>query len=366
MTKILVIEDEPGIRRNLVELLELEDFAVQSAVDGLNGVQLARDWLPDLIICDIMMPNLDGYGVLTELRRQPETTTTPFIFLTAKADKSDRRTGMGLGADDYLTKPFSSDEVLGAVNARLARKVTLTQQYEQRLTELRDNLALSMPHELRTPLTGIYTMSTVLLENFDLLDSADIRDGLQSIYSSAQRLERLVMNYLIYAELEIAMNDPARRQAARAQLTYSTKTLITHTAQNVAERAKRMADVAIDVANAPLAIAEEHFKKLIEELVDNACKFSAPGAPIAIGGQLDGARYRLTITDHGRGLKPEQIAAIGAYMQFERRLREQQGSGLGLAIARRLAQFYDGELSIQSTYDSGTTVVVTLPIAHNE
>ncbi len=268
MSKILVIEDDPGIRRNLVEMLELEGFTARAAIDGVSGVEAACAWLPDLIISDIMMPNLDGYGVLTELRRRPETATTPFIFLSARADKADRRTGMGLGADDYLTKPFTSDEVLSAVNARLMRTVSLTKQYEQKMTELRDNLALSMPHELRTPLTGIYTMSNVLLESFDLLGSADIRDGLQSIYSSAQRLERLVLNYLTYAELELALNDPARRQAAREQLTFSAHVVMNYAARSVAERSERTADLKVNLPEVNLAIATEHLRKLIEEIVE--------------------------------------------------------------------------------------------------
>jgi len=365
MAKILVIEDEPGIRRNLAELLELEDFMVQTAVDGLNGVEVARHWQPDLIICDIMMPNLDGYGVLTELRRQPGTATTPFIFLTAKADKADRRTGMGLGADDYLTKPFTSEEVLSAINARLARTNTLTRQFEQRLTELRDNLALSMPHELRTPLTGIYSMSSVMLENLDLLSPTDVRDGLQAIYSSAQRLERLVMNYLMYSELEMTANNPERCQIARRYITHADPETIMQTAQIVAERKERTADVTIEAADAWLAMMGDHFQKLIQELVDNACKFSAVGTPIVIGGQRAGDRYRLTVSDHGRGMKPEQIAAIGAYMQFERHQHEQQGSGLGLAMVQRLARVYAGDMHIQSIYGSGTTVEFSVPLARD-
>lgn len=360
MSKILVIEDEPGIRRNLVEMLELEGFEARSAVDGVSGVEAARAWLPNLIISDIMMPNLDGYGVLSELRRQPETATTPFIFLTAKADKADRRTGMGLGADDYLTKPFTSEEVVNAVNARLARTGMLTQQYAQKMTELRDNLALSMPHELRTPLTGIFTMSNVLLENFDLLRPADIRDGLQSIYTSAQRLERLVLNYLAFAELELAMSNSARRQAAREQLTCLAHSLISRTARQVVERAERSADLILNVTEADLIISTDHLRKLVEEVVDNACKFSLPGTPIEIGGELNDRQYRLTVTDHGRGMKPEQIAQIGAYMQFERRLREQQGSGLGLAIVQRLIEFYEGQCAVYSTYGSSTTIEITL------
>jgi two-component system sensor histidine kinase/response regulator len=137
-------------------------------------------------------------------------------------------------------------------------------------------------------------------------------------------------------------------------------------AQTAAETTGRTADVTFSVANASLAMADDHVRKLIHELVDNACKFSAAGTPIEISGEPAGDHYRLAITDRGRGLKPEQIAAVGAYMQFDRRLHEQQGSGLGLAIAQRLARLYDGDLLINSEYGSGTTVTVTLPLARSE
>jgi len=101
MTKVLVIEDEEAIRENLVELLEVEDFDVIEAENGRVGVEQAKKHLPDLILCDVMMPKLDGFGVLKELRSQLNTATIPFIFLTAKADRHDLREGMDLGADDY-------------------------------------------------------------------------------------------------------------------------------------------------------------------------------------------------------------------------------------------------------------------------
>ena len=129
MKKILVIEDEPAVRANILELLELEDFYGIGAENGLIGVLWALEHLPDLIICDIMMPELDGYGVLTTLRREPLTALIPFIFLSAKADKTDLRQGMELGADDYLTKPFTGNELLNAIAARFEKQRAITQQY---------------------------------------------------------------------------------------------------------------------------------------------------------------------------------------------------------------------------------------------
>jgi EAL domain-containing protein (putative c-di-GMP-specific phosphodiesterase class I) len=122
MAKILVIENEMLVRENLLELLEAESFVVIPAANGREGVEMAIAQQPDLILCDIMMPELDGYQVLKALRQHPLTTTIPFIFLTAKVAKADFRQGMELGADDYLTKPFTRQELLGAIASRLAKQ----------------------------------------------------------------------------------------------------------------------------------------------------------------------------------------------------------------------------------------------------
>ena len=127
--KILVIEDNTDIRENIVELLELDGHTVFDAPDGKVGVKKALSELPDLIICDIMMPELDGYGVLHILTRKPELANTPFIFLSAKAERSDVRKGMTLGADDYITKPFEDTELLDAVTARLSKREALKEEY---------------------------------------------------------------------------------------------------------------------------------------------------------------------------------------------------------------------------------------------
>ena len=122
MKRILVIEDERIMRQNLVTLLELEQFEVAAAENGRRGVELARASPPDLILCDVMMPDLDGYGVLRALAEDARTAQVPFIFLTAKGEREDVRAGMNLGADDYLVKPVDQDELLEAIDARLERQ----------------------------------------------------------------------------------------------------------------------------------------------------------------------------------------------------------------------------------------------------
>ena len=140
MTKILVIEDEQLLRENILELLEAEGFETIGAQNGHVGITWAWEHKPDLIICDVMMPELDGYEVLSLLRQEPATATMPFIFLTAKADKTSLRQGMEMGADDYLTKPFTKSELLGAIAARVKKQAALSQQTKQLLVELRRNI----------------------------------------------------------------------------------------------------------------------------------------------------------------------------------------------------------------------------------
>jgi DNA-binding NarL/FixJ family response regulator len=121
MKRILVIEDEPEMLRNMLTILKMEGYATLSAENGRRGVEVATRELPDMIICDVMMPELDGYGVLEAMRTDSKTMAIPFMFLTAKAEKQDLRAGMNLGADDYLTKPVDADDLINAIETRFAR-----------------------------------------------------------------------------------------------------------------------------------------------------------------------------------------------------------------------------------------------------
>ncbi|NEO25667.1 MAG: hybrid sensor histidine kinase/response regulator [Kamptonema sp. SIO4C4] len=361
MPTILVIEDEPDIRENLVECLEIEDFATLSAENGQMGVQLALNHHPDLIICDIMMPDLDGYGVLEAVRQVPETEMIPFIFLTALADKTNTRKGMELGADDYLNKPCTPEELLNAVRTRLRKHNLITQRSQQRLDELRNNISQALPHELRTPLNGILGYSDLLLMDLESMPPAEVREIIQEVKLSGERLYRVIQNFLRYAELELLASNPQRVAQLRQEQLTLVASHITEQAQQQAKLAQRSEDLQLKLEDGSVAIAATDFWKIIAELVSNAFKFSQPGTPVTITSWLDKEHYLFTIADQGRGMTPEQITQIGAMMQFERKLYEQQGSGLGLSIAQRIIQIYGGELTINSIPQKQTTVQVILP-----
>ena len=121
MKRILVIEDQPDMRENLVMILEMENYSVSHAEDGRGGLDLAQKEIPDLVLCDVMLPDLNGHEVLRTLRTDPKTARIPFIFLTGKGERKDQRAGMNLGADDYLIKPVTASDLLASVAARLTR-----------------------------------------------------------------------------------------------------------------------------------------------------------------------------------------------------------------------------------------------------
>lgn len=151
MNKILLIEDNLEVRENIAELLELANYTVITAKDGKEGVKLAKENTPDLIICDIMMPELDGYGVLQLLSRNPNTNSIPFIFLTAKTEKSDFRKGMNLGADDYLTKPFEEIDLINAIESRLNRSKNLKKEHPSTVEGINSFIQSANISELLTP-----------------------------------------------------------------------------------------------------------------------------------------------------------------------------------------------------------------------
>ncbi|HET6569691.1 MAG TPA: response regulator, partial [Rhodothermales bacterium] len=155
MKKLLVIDDQIEILEIVSDILEAEGYRVFTAPNGIQGFDTARRFRPDLILCDIMMPGMNGYDVLQATRRDIELATTPFIFLTAKAGPEDLRTGMALGADDYLIKPFGDRELLDAVRTQLAKNAALRERFQQQIELLRQGLSTILPHELRTPLTLI-------------------------------------------------------------------------------------------------------------------------------------------------------------------------------------------------------------------
>lgn len=361
MTRILVIEDEEAIRENLLDLLAAEDFDVFGAENGLAGLELARAEVPDLVLCDVMMPNLDGYGVLTMLRQDPLTATIPFIFITAKVDKIDVRQGMSLGADDYLTKPFTQSDVLSAISIRLAKQTANQQRLRQEMNQLRNSIALTLPHELRTPLSGILGYGEFLKEAAQELEPQEIEEVAGFICESAQRLQRLVKDFLLFADLQLIATDSNRMRAIRYQQTPAAKLVIQRSAVEVAERYNRSSDLEIVLQDARVQLSSSWLEKIVSELIDNACKYSTKGTAIQVEATVNAKTYRLRVIDRGRGMSARQIASIGAYVQFDRQRYEQQGAGLGLSIVSLMAQLCEGEITISSVPGQQTTVQISLP-----
>ncbi|MBE9005681.1 response regulator [Fortiea sp. LEGE XX443] len=366
MNKILVIEDDINVRQNIVDLLYAENFNVIIAENGYIGLQLAQAEIPDLVICDVMMPELDGYEVLKELRQNPKTAIIPLIFLTAKSEKTDFRKGMDLGADDYIIKPFSRTELLAAITCRLERQTAIYQQTQEKLDKLRNSITLSLPHELRTPLNGILGFSQLLMEESELLDAESIKEMAEFIHQSSQRLFLLIQKFLLYAELEIIATDPQRVKEVQSQSTDFPTLELADVITEIAKNSSREADIQIDFSPCHVNISTKKITKIIEELIDNALKFSPCGTPIKITAKVINHTFSLSVSDQGRGMSADQIAELGAYRQFERKLHEQQGSGLGLIIVKRLAELHGGKLKIESKPQEKTVVTVTLPCSTQE
>ncbi|MFO1501410.1 MAG: hybrid sensor histidine kinase/response regulator [Verrucomicrobiota bacterium] len=363
MTKVLVIDDSPDISQLVGEALQVNGYRVFVAEDGLAGVQLAQQYRPDLILCDVNMPQLDGYATLTALRQHSSTATIPFIFLTGIADKVNIRQAMELGADDYLTKPFTITELLAAVKARLEKQAALARQAEKKLEDLRGNISLALPHELLTPLTGILGFSSLLAENYDRITPPELFELANNLHESALRLQRIIENFLLYSQIELVAADTNKVAGLRTGEFLLAKESIVHIAQQIARRAGREEDLTIQIEPVPLPIAPDKLQKATAEVLDNAFKFSRPGDAVAVSTFVDDGTFTLTITDHGRGMTPEQIANIGAHMQFERKFYEQQGSGLGLIIAKRLTELHGGTFVIESVPEQQTMVHLSFPMA---
>jgi signal transduction histidine kinase len=361
MKKILVIDDDAAVQSLTVKALQSRGYQALIAGDGQEGLEVARRYLPDLILCDVQMPNLDGYETLTALQRDPVTCTIPFIFLTALRDAQHVRFGMGLGADDYLTKPFTVNELVDAVTTRLAKKAAVQRLSERKLEELRDNIGLALPHELLTPLNGILGLAALLQDNEAVTSLEEVQDFARSIQVSALRLHRLIFNFIIYSELELIGTDAERIAELRGADAISTRAIVEKTVREKAEACIRTDDLSLDLEESSAVIAPERFRKIVEELVDNAFKFSRAGTIVEVRSYNREQQCVVSVTDRGRGMTPEQVTSVGAHMQFERRFYEQQGAGLGLIISRRLAELHGGELIIESALEEGTTVQLILP-----
>jgi signal transduction histidine kinase len=365
MSKILVIDDEEWLREMINLALTTQGHEVIEAAGSGEGVGKARELLPDLILCDVNIQKQgDGYTTLSKLREDPTTATIPFILMTGMADNAGMRHGMELGADDYLPKPFKVDELYATVNARLRKARTVREEAEKKYSMLRSQISLMLPHEMRTPLNGIICNAELLADSAEAFDAATISEMSREMFQSGQRLERLIENFLIYAQLEILATDANGVTALRTARAETAAEIIRSTAAAAAEKAGRAQNLILEVAPVTLPMADDYLKKITAELVENAFKFSEPGTPVMVTFKNGGPDVVLTVRDAGRGFSAEQMQRIGAYVQFERKMHDDQGFGLGLAISKKLVELHGGALAIESSSATGSTVTCKVPAAH--
>ncbi len=358
---ILIIDDEKAMRELVSFALSDEGYEVIEAENGLVGLEKARAQLPDLILCDVRMEKMDGYLTLSCLRKEPSTASIPFILMTGLADNAGMRLGMELGADDYLPKPFSIEALYAAVGVRLKKSQAVRQEAEKKLADLRNSISLALPHELHTPLNGIIAFGEILRMDAESLRPDEIADMGKDIEESGRRLERIVENFLIYAQLELFRTDPDEVAALRSKNTPEPSRVISEHARRQSELAGREADLSLSLAEATVPMSEGYLGKVVQELVQNALKFSKKGTRVAVEFTHDSETLVLKIDDLGRGFSTDEIAKVGGYMQFDRKLHEQQGLGLGLSIAKRLTELHGGTLAIQSQKGQGTSIQMRLP-----
>jgi two-component system sensor histidine kinase/response regulator len=343
----------------------LEGYEVLGAENGRFGVELAQEHKPDLIICDVTMPELDGYGVLTELRQMPQTAAIPFIFLTARADRSFMRHGMELGADDYLTKPFSLVELHAAIDARLTRHTAITQSAGSELEQAKNTLVQLVSHELRTPLGSINTATEIISRQIGQLSANQLQELLGSIQRGGQRLNRLVDQIVMMLQLESGTLNH-KHIVHNGLQTYLSEILIA--AMDLARSfAYRQPDVIVHLderdSDVVILCDTRALRHALAELITNAINFTPAGGQVTVAQWQAERRAWVSITDNGPGIPPDRLEyAFKNFQQIDRESREQQGIGLGLPLARQVIEVHGGTFELNSVVDTGTQVTISLPI----
>ena len=365
--KILVIEDETTVGLNIKEILESGGFDAIVAADGKIGIQMAKEQLPDLIVCDIMMPDMDGYSVLTELQQDPATTTIPFIFLTAKTTRDDVRQGMNLGADDYLTKPFRRKELLEAIASRLAKQTNL-KQLQQKIEELqqldrqKDELIWTVSHDLRAPLANI----KLIAETLKLIEPnpQQQKQYLNILETVCEQGNDLINNLLTWRKLEAA---EYTLEYETINLEYWLKGLLEPFEIRTRDR-QQIFTIKITPNLPPFKVDPTSLKRILTELFNNACKYTCSGGKIKFQ-----VIYQPASSPTNPGVISFIIANEAAIPEtdlphiFEKFYRVnhkdaqfQSGTGLGLAIVQQLVEKLQG--TIQAESSSGwTRFTVKLP-----
>ena len=356
-TKILLIDDELNLRETISELLIYQNYNVKSACNGQEALDLLEYWTPDLIICDIMMPIMDGSTLLQIIKDINSLNSIPFIFLTAKKESNLMRKCLLEGADDYISKPFKIKELISIIKSKLERF--------EKIKNSSSNLYLGEKkvflHEINTPLNGILGPIEILMNDQEKLDKKEISAFYESIKISGDRLNRTMQNIIFYQNLKsnsIEFNPNSSSEILNAFLKTKEKKFKIHEGQE-----KR---IKFEIDKAAIKIGQDHLYYILFELIDNALKFSSNDKVISVSGrEFNDEYYELVIRDFGIGFSEKELNKIGAAQQFNRKEREQQGLGLGLFLSKIIIKKSNGVFTIVSKENEGATIKIFLPLHTN-
>jgi len=356
---LLVVEDEKTIRENIVEILESKNFKVLASENGNEGYKIALEHHVDLIISDIEMPVMNGFEFLSLVRFHKEICNTPFLFLTSKSMQSDFRKGMNLGADDYLFKPFTINELLTSVNVRLQKNNKIEVEIREKILNVVKQMNNTASHEYYTPLNGILGYSSIILSNFEDLPSSRIKEFVGIIKKSGDRLKRTVDKTLLYRSYSNMTEENLVKIKNNDSTVVMNQNLVSNYCFEIAENANRIKDLYFKIENAVIYAEPHKLTIIIEELIENALNFSNKNTKINIIGRCIDDYYQLSFLNKGRGFSPEQITKIGPFVQFDRDEFEQQGSGLGLYNVMTLCKYHNIGFKIESKQNEFAKIIIS-------
>ncbi len=340
--KILIIEDDSLVRQMLREILEPSGHEVMEAETGASGVQLARRG-PDLILCDIGLPDMDGYATLEAIHGIRECRGIPCVFLTGRVSREDQRRAMALGADDFITKPFVHREILEAVEACQRRRQALKEEVERWTAQHQRRLSAQWAHELITPISMILGALDMAENSLEVLSRDELRELLRIMRMGAERQNVLSRKLLTHIDLERQLSAHATGLPGSCAVEAAVAGAV---ARAVREEG-REGDVHTDCEPATLAVAQSSVEDALAELVGNGLKFSPAGHRVEVTGRRSDRSYKIQVQDEGPGMTEAQRASVAPYQQFGRSRHEQQGLGLGLSIADKIAKLSGGRLVLQ-------------------
>ena len=358
MENLLILENNEEFLQLVIKSVDQTRFYIDIAENLERCYELVIKLLPDLIICSEEIYSKESNEIFKKLRAESFISQIPIIFISPAGKKAHRNKLDNGSSDFFIHRDFAPEELSILIDEAMEQTQKRKEDTEKRLNELRGSLSFSLPHEFFTPLNGILGFSDILLKEFDNLPRHEIIEMLNYVKNDAARLKQLTENFLSFAQLDMISKDKKAVLALRKSYFINPKEIISTVSTQIANKYNRQDDLILELDDTAVRISEEYMKKLTQELIDNAFKFSDKNEPIIISLFSNDTSSMISVVDQGKGMTPEQISSIGAYMQFDRKIHEQQGSGLGLIIAKRIVELHGGEFKIESNVNENTKISI--------